>query len=283
MLNFKENLGSGLVLPAITVISLGLIGGSVYAQEEDDEKEKDASSREVLVECDKGQSVQKILRQFANDTKPLEIVIKGTCVNDDEIQIERNKVDLVGDEEIGGTIPFMLVDGGKQVAVGGNLTLNEGLNVSAGQMEIETESEVTINGTILVNSQSLLRINTEASDDDDDDESLNGTEAGKVVINGFVSVENHSLLEVQREVNSGNVTFNDEINLSLQSSLHMSDATAGNIVLGNDSHAVLGDNVTPQVVDVTSISCDSESRVWGNTTGFNVLNDLLYGMSCQGD
>lgn len=283
MLNVKTKKGSGLFYSAITVISLGFITGSVYAQDDEDDKEKEATAREVVVECDKGQSVQKILRQFANDTKPLEIVIRGACVNDDEIEIDRNKVNLVGDEETGGTIPFMLVDGGKQVAVGGNLTLNEGLNVSAGQMEIETESEVTINGTILVNSQSLLRINTEASDDDDDDESLNGTEAGKVVINGFVSVENHSLLEVQREVNAGSVSFNDEINLSLQSSLHMRDATTGNIVLGYDSHAVLGDNVTPQIVDVTSISCDSESRVWGNTTGFNVLNDLLYGRPCQGD
>jgi len=286
MLKIIMYLRSGLVVSAITAMSVGLSAGAVYAQEEEDEKEKEASSREVLVECDKGQSVTQTLVQFANDTKPLEIIVKGTCDNEPEgeIQIERNQVDLIGDEETGGTIPFMLVDGGRQIGIGGNLILNEGLAVGAGQMEIETEGEVTINGAIFVSGQGGLGISTEASDDDDDDESLNGTEAGKVVINGLVSVENHSLLEVQRQVNEGDVTFNDEINLSLQSSLHMSDATAGNIVLGKDSHAFLGDNVIPKDGPGGNwISCDSESRVWGNTTGFDVLNDPLYGMFCQGD
>jgi hypothetical protein len=276
MFDLTKYLRSALVLSAITAISLGLIGGPVYAQKDDDEKEKEASSREVLVECDKGQSVQQILRQFANDTKPLEIVIKGTCVNDDEIQIERNKVDIVGDEEIGGTIPFMLVDGGRQIGIGGNLILADGLAISAGTAEIETESSVTVNGPIFLGSQSLLRITTEASEDDE--ESLNGSSAGQVDIAGRVTIDNQSLLEVQREVNDGAVTFYDEIILSLQSSLYMRDATAGNIVLNNDSHALLGDNAGGN-----SIACDSESRVWGNTTGFVVLNDPLFGMPCKGD
>jgi len=286
MFKFIKYLRSGLVLSAITAISLGLSAGPVNAQKEDDDKEKEASSREVLVDCDKGQSVTQTLVQFANDTKLLEIIVKGTCDNEPEgeVQIERNKVDLIGDDETGGSIPFLLVDGGRQIVIRGNLTLNGGLAVGAGQLEIETEGEVTINGPIFVSGQAGLGISTEAPDDDDDDESLNGTEAGKVVINGFVSVENHSLLEVQRGVNAGSVSFNDEINLSLQSSLHMSDATAGNIVLGKDSHALLGDNVIPKDGPGGNwIACDSESRVWGDTNGFNVLNDLLYGMSCQGD
>jgi len=272
-------LRSGLVVSAITAMSVGLSAGSVYAQEEEDEKEKEASSREVLVECDKGQSVTQTLVQFANDTKPLEIIVKGTCDNEPEgeIQIERNQVDLIGDEETGGTIPFMLVDGGRQIGIGGNLTLNEGLAVGAGQVEIETEGEVTINGAVFVSGQAGLGISTEAPEDDDD-ESLNGTEAGKVVINGLVSVENHSLLEVQRQVNDGDVTFNGEINLSLQSSLHMSDATAGDIVLGKDSHAFLGDNVVGN-----SITCDRESRVWGKTDNINFISVDPDNSSCKGD
>jgi hypothetical protein len=262
---------------------MGLNTGSVYAQAEEDEKEKEPSIREVLVDCDKGQNVTQILVQFANDTKPLEITVRGTCDNepDEEVQIERNNVDLSGDDEVGATLPFVLIDGARLVGIGGSLILAEGMVISAGQAEMGTETNLTVNGTILLTTQSLLRITTEESEDEE--ESLNGASAGQAVFNGFVSVENHSLLEVQREVNDGTVIFNNEINLNLQSSLWMRDASVGNIVLNNDSHAVLVDNVTPQIFDVTSISCDSESRVWGNTTGFDVLNDLLYGTSCQGD
>ena len=264
MLKIIEYLSSGLVLSAITAISLGLSAGAVNAQDDEDEKEKEASAREVLVDCDKGQSVTQTLVQFANDTKPLEIIIKGNCVNnEEEVQIERNKVDLVGDEENPGTIPTMLVDGGRQIGIGGNLTLAGGLGISAGQVEIGTESDVMVNLAIFVTSHSLLRITTEGS--------------GQVEINGFVTVENHSLLEVQREVNEGIVIFIGEINLGLQSSLWMRDAIAGNLVLQNDSHGVLvGDNVSGN-----EIWCDSESRIWGYTDDFSVLSDLN-GLSCEG-
>jgi hypothetical protein len=78
MLKVNKYLKTGLALSAIVAMSTGLSTGPVYAQEEEDEKEKDAI-REVLVDCDQGQSVQKILRKFANDTKPLEITVRGTC------------------------------------------------------------------------------------------------------------------------------------------------------------------------------------------------------------
>ncbi len=267
-----------LVLSVISFLGAGLVTKFAVAADE-----KDPSSRVVLVECDKGQSVTQTLVQFANDTKPLEIIIRGNCVSEDEVQIERNMVELVGDEEIGGTIPFMLIDGGRQIGIGDNLTLASGLFISAGAAEIGTETNITVNGTIFLSSQSLLRITTEAPEDDE--ESINGTSAGQVVINGFVVVENHSLLEVQREVNGGNVIFNDEINLNLQSSLWIRDATTGNVVLGKDSHAFFGENVLPKYGPGGNwIACDRESRVWGNTTsgGFTVFHDPD-GMSCQGD
>jgi hypothetical protein len=81
MLKVNKYLKTGLALSAIVAMSTGLSTGPVYAQEEEDEKEKDAI-REVLVDCDQGQSVQKILRKFANDTKPLEITVRGTCDNE---------------------------------------------------------------------------------------------------------------------------------------------------------------------------------------------------------
>jgi len=271
MLKIITYLKSGLALSAIVAMSMGLSTGFVYAQEEEDEKEKDAI-REVLVDCDKGQSVQKILRSFANDIKPLEITVRGTCDNepDEEVQIERNSVDLSGDDEVGATLPFVLIDGARLVGIGGTLTLAEGMVISAGQVEMGTETNLIVNGTILLTPQSLLRITTEESEDEE--ESLNGPSAGQAVFNGLVLIENQSLLEVQREVNDGIVIFNDEINLSLQSSIWMRDAIAGNIVLNNDSHGVLvGDNVTGNW-----ISCDSESRIWGNTEGFSNVG------SCKG-
>ncbi|MDH3856836.1 MAG: hypothetical protein OEV07_02495 [Gammaproteobacteria bacterium] len=282
MLKIIKCLRSDLVLSAITAICMVLVTGPVYAQEEEDEKEKDAI-REVLVDCDKGQSVQKILLKFANDTKPLEITVRGICDNepDEEVQIERNNVDLSGDDEVGATLPFVLIDGARLVGIGGNLILNGGMTVSAGHVEMGTETNLTVNGMILLTPQSLLRITTEESEDEE--ESLNGPSAGQAVFNGIVSVENHSLLEIQREVNDGTVIFNDEINLSLQSSLWMRDATAGNVVLGKDSHAFFGDNVLPKYGPGGNwIMCDRESRVWGDTSGgFTVFLDPD-GMSCQG-
>jgi hypothetical protein len=280
MLKIINYLRSGLVVSAITAMSVGLSAGSAYAQEDEDEKEKEASSREVLVDCDKGQSVTQTLVQFANDTKLLEITIKGPCDNEPEgiVQIERNKVELIGDEETGGTIPFLLVDGGRQIVIEGNLTLNGGLTVGNGQLEIETEGEVTINGAVIVTGQAGLGIIIEAPDDDDDDESLNGTEAGKVVINGPVSVESQSGLGAVSFVNGGYITFNDDINLNMQSSLNLRDATVKNIDLSYDSHAFLGDNVAGIL-----ITCDRESRVWGNTEDIVDVSFDPDSYPCQGD
>lgn len=283
MLKIIKYLNSGLALSAIVAMSIGLGIGSVYAQDEEDEKEKETPIREVLVDCDKGQSVQKILRKFANDTKPLEITVRGTCDNEpeEEVQIERNNVDISGDEEyeFGATLPFVLIDGARLVGIGGKLILTGGMFVSAGQVEMGTDTNLMVNGMIHLTPQSLLRITTGP---EDEEESLNGASPGQAVFNGLVLVENHSLLEVQREVNGGTVIFNDEINLNLQSSLWMRDASVGNIVLNNDSHAVLVDNVTPQLSGVPSISCDSESRVWGDTGEF-IVYDPVTSIYCKGD
>jgi len=271
MFNFTKYLRSGLVLSAVTAISLGLSAGSVNAQEEDDEKEKEASSREVLVECDKGQSVTQILRQFANDTKLLEIIVKGTCDNEPEgeVQIERNKVDLIGDEETGGSIPFLLVDGGRQIGIGDNLTLAGGLAIGAGQVEIETETYLIIENGIFLSSQSKLGITTEETEDEEE------STAGQVIVNGQIWVTNHSLLEVQREVSDGIVMLNgtedpsqDHVIVSLQSSVDIKKASVGNIYLERDSHASFNGDVTPKD-GFNTISCDSESRVWGATPGFD--------------
>ncbi len=280
MLKIIRYLRSGLVVSVITAMSVGLSAGSVYAEDDDDEKEKEASSREVLVDCDKGQSVTKTLVQFANDTKPLEIIIKGNCVdNEDEVQIERNKVDLVGHEETGGAIPYMLVDGGRQIGIGGSLILAGGLQIGAGQVEIGSETEVTIEFGIIVGSQSLLRITTEGLEDENDVESA----AGQVVVNGPIFVENHSLLEVQREVSDGIVLLNDII-ASLQSSVDIKKATIGNIQLTQDSHVVFRGDVNPKDGDLAnSISCDSESRVWEfNPDGIGDTDDFVLN-SCLGN
>lgn len=280
MFNFRNCLTLGFAVSATTLITLGLSSGPALATGSLEEFENE---RVVRVNCDRGQSVQRVLNRFANRTKPLEVIIKGNCTNepDEEIQIERDNVALEGDEEVGATIPFVLVDGARVVGIGGTLTLTEGIVISAGQVEMGTQTNLTVNGTILLTPQSLLRITAEESEDDE--ESFNGSSPGQAVFNGIVLVENHSLLEVQREISGGSVIFNNEIILNLQSSLWMRDASVGNIVLGNDAHAVLVENVVPQFPGVTSISCDSESRVWGDTSGFMVLNDVKSGASCQGD
>jgi len=282
MLNIIKCLRSGLVVSAITATSMGLSAGSVFAQEDDDKEDKEASSREVLVDCDKGQSVTETLVQFANDTKPLEIIIKGNCANnEDEVQIERRQVDLVGDEENPGTIPYMLVDGGRQVGIGDNLTLSGGLAIGDGSVEVVSETgDITINGGVFLGSQAKLAIYIEPSDDDEDsngelvaDEEASG---GIITVSGQIWVTNHSLLEVQRGGADGTVIldgtkeFYDDIIVSLQSSIDVSNASVGNIYLERDSHAAFNGNVTAKDgYGGNTISCDSESRVWGDTSEYN--------------
>jgi len=295
MLKIIKCLRSGLVVSTITAISMGISAGPVFAQEDDDKEDKEASSREVLVDCDKGQTVTQTLVQFANDTKPLEITIKGNCANnEDEVQIERRQVDLVGDEENPGTIPDMLVDGGRQVGIGDNLTLDGNLAIGDGSVEVVSETgDITINGEIFVDSQSLLAIYIEPSDDDEDSNGeLGGDEepsGGTITVNGRIWVVNHSLLAVQRGGGDGMVILNgtedfyNDIIVSLQSSIDITNTSVGNISLERDSHAAFNGNVTAKDgYGNNTISCDSESRVWGDTGELNVYDPVTF-IYCKGD
>lgn len=313
MLNFKDCMVSGLVLSA-TTIGLGLSSGSAFATGGFEEFDNE---RVVKVNCNKGQSVQRVLNRFANRTKPLEVIIKGNCIYepDNEIQIERDNVSITGDED-GAIIPSVLVDGARLVGIGENLTITGRLDVSAGMVEIGSDSYLIIGDGIKgedeefpdgigINSNSLVRIDTEEPDDEDDEEELiagNVDEepvGGIVTVNGQIWITNHSILEVQREQDGGMVFLNgaqnpenptqDDVIVSLQSSLDIKKAEVGNIYLERDSHAAFNGNVVP-VENGKSISCDSESRVWqvvidgiGDTEDFTVNSDPLYSYSCLGN
>ena len=256
MFKFIKYLRSGLVLSAITAISLGLSAGPVNAQEEDDDKEKE---RVVKVDCNKGRDVQEVLETYAFETKPLLLIIEGTCVSDEAFEVARNNVEFIGDDEEGGYIAGVLkVEGGRGVSIGDNMTLDD-LVIEYGQVFLEAgEGTITINVGVGVNFQSVLTIDAEEID-------------GSIIVNSDINLLNQSLLLIQQDENpnAGSVTTGN-INASLQSSANIRAATIGEIGLASDSHVALDSNVLWNgngPGPLGRVFCDNQSRIWGPVNG----------------
>lgn len=99
MLEIIEKLRAGLVASIITAGCMGLSSVPALAGEEKEQL--------VKVNCDKGKSVQKILDKNVNKRKPLVLIIKGTCDEevDEELEVVRDNVRFEGDEVVGGSQP----------------------------------------------------------------------------------------------------------------------------------------------------------------------------------
>ena len=271
----------GLMLAVFALIGSGLFGGSAYAGD------KDEQSREVMVDCDKGQSIQDVLWQYFDDKKPLEIIVKGTCGEENEvISIERDKVLLEGDEDVASRInAHLLVERARNIEIGDNMELSS-LFVNFGEVSIEAERSVTIHNDVFIIGQSSLTIDTHSDDDD------GVITTGLVTIDGPITIERHSLLSVHSNVfegqaPAGQVYLNGMLFARLQSSMDLSYATVNDIVLEFDSHALLGRGLL-SAGGVTSVQCDQQSRAWEEfpeeyPTGFNfeAVKDTRIGETCD--
>jgi len=267
----------GLMLAAVALIGSGLLGGSVYAGD------KDEQARLVIVDCDKGQDLQEEIWRYLDDKRVLEIIVKGTCgEGDDEVIIERDRVLFEGDEDVVGYINArVLVDGARNIEIGDNMRLSS-LFVSFGEVSIEAEGNVTIDGDVFIVGQSSLTIDTALDDDD------GLITAGLVTIHGPITIEGHSLLSVQSSVAegqapAGQVFLNGMLFARLQSSMDLSHATVNDIVLEFDSHALLGPGLL-SAEGVTSVQCDQQSRAWEeDPTGFTfeAVKDTRIGETCD--
>ena len=265
MFKFTKYLRSGVVLSAITAISLGLSAGSVNAQEEDDKKE---GQRVVKVDCGKGDEPQKVLETYAFETKPLILIIEGTCENA-AVEVTRDNVEFVGAgpyEQRGYITGVLKVEGGRGVSIGDNMMLDD-LVIEYGQVFLDAEEgTITIYAGVGVNFQSVLNIGSV-------------TTSGSVIIESSISLLNQSLLLIQQDelASEGSVTTGN-IYASLQSSLNARKANIGDLNLGSDSHASFDLTVKHNGDDPGTIGCDSESRVWGLVD----LNEFMWVGPCLG-
>jgi len=233
------------------------------------------------VNCNKGQSVQKVLNKFLTDKKALRIIIKGTCTNEPrgEVQVKRDNVSFEGNEVVGGHINApVFVNGARNFRIAENMTLSS-LFASSSEITIETEGAVTIENDVFLVRRSSLTIDTESDNGD------GIPTVGLVTINGPITVEGHSLLSVQLEASEGEVILNGMLFARLQSSIHLSYATVNDIVLEFDSHALLGEGLTStNLPDYTYVTCDPQSRAWGESPTeffFNAVPGTLIGETCK--
>jgi len=272
MFKFIKYLRSGVVLSAITAISLGLSAGPVNAQEEDDDKEKE-KDRVVKVDCGKGDEPQKALETYAFETKPLILIIEGTCENA-AVEVTRDNVEFVGAgpyEQRGYITGILEVEGGRGVYIGDNMILDD-LRVEYGQVFLDAgEGTITINGGVGVNFQSVLTISAEDQE-------------GSVVVNPDIDIDllNQSLLLIQQDefASAGSVTTGN-INASLQSAARVRAASIGDMNLGSDSHTYFESDVQSNGDDLVTLGCDdSHSRYWGilDENVFDVHNSVCIGM-----
>jgi len=273
MLKIIKHLKSGLVLSTITAISLGLSAGSVNAQEEDDDKDKE-KERVVKIDCDESNDVEKVLDKYGFESKPLVLIIKGTCLSDEEgeeneVEVSRDRVSFQGDEVEGGYITGQfVVEGAREIGIAENMELDI-LSIERGQVSLEVEEEdgeIVIHVAVGLGDQATLDVITDAS-------------GASIDIDGPISIVNHSLLTVQQSASVGSVVIRGEISASLQSSLKISFASISDVSIKQDSHAYFAENVTP-AEGTPEISCDSQSRVWGNIVGFSIGFDPV--VSCEG-
>lgn len=252
-----EKLRAGFVVSVITIGCGGLISEPALAGED---KEK-----EVRVNCDKGESVQDVLDLNITNSKPLVLIIQGTCDEelDEGFVVERDNVIFEGDEDVDGVLAKPLfVQGAKKVQIDDGMTLHS-LYVNSGEFSIEAGGDVTIEYDVFLARKSLMTIATSSDDEE-------GT-AGFVTIGGPITIEGHSLLSVESEVAEGEESEGEvvlgSIFARLQSSMDLNHASVGDIiVLEFDSHALLGEGLASNSpFGVTQVSCDKQSRAWNQS------------------
>ena len=254
---------AGRSLPHVLLaFCLAICTGIVFANETDG-KEKEF---EVIrtVDCDKGQSIQDVLLQNRDDSKPLVVIIGGVC--DEEVEVERDEVEFQGADAGGRITGVVLIDEAREFQLSDGMRIGR-LALAFGQAEIEVEeASVVIDNGIVLTGQSALGMASEGP--------------VSIIVNADILVENQSLLTTSFEEGSGGVNVNGGITMILQSSANMDGTSVSNgISLTQDSHALFGIGVTVS----GSITCDRQSRVWGDVSGVSSVSTDVDGVSCWGD
>ncbi len=279
MFNIFNYLRSGLALSAIVAVSMGLSSFAATAADEEKEDDKKEGQRVVKVDCGKGDAPQDVLEKYAFETKPLILIIEGTCENA-AIEVTRDNVEFVGAgpyEQRGYIAGVLKVEGGRGIYIGDNMILDI-LDVKYGQVFLDAgEGTITINRSVGVFFQSVLTIGAEGS-------------TGSVIQNPelnpnpefAIHVINQSLLLIQPDefASAGSVTTGN-INASSQSSVRVRAASIGDMHLGGDSHAYFESGVASSGEDLITLGCDdSHSRYWGilDENVFDVHNSVCIGM-----
>lgn len=244
-----------------TCSSLGLVAGPAQASGLGEPSQEQV----VQVNCDKGQSVQRVLDRFLTRTKPLVLIIRGVC--DEEIEVERDEVLFRGHETGGQITGVVRIDEAREFELGENMRIGR-LTMAAGQAEVEVEEgSVVIDNGISLTGQSAL--------------SLSSDGPGTITVAADVQVENQSLLTTGFDEGSGGgVVVNGGISFILQSSGNIDGTSvAADLSLSQDSHILFGVGVTV----LGSITCDRQSRVWGDVSGVFSVGVDPDGTSCWGD
>jgi hypothetical protein len=242
-------------------ISLGLAAGAAQAAGSG----QPSLNKIVKVNCDKGQSVQRALLQFETWPKPLVLVISGVC--EEDVEIERDEVEFQGADSGGRITGGVFIDEAREFGLAENMRIGR-LSMGAGQAEIEVEEgSVVIDNGISLTGQSVLSMGSEGP--------------GSITVNADIIVENQSLLTTDFEEGSGGgVVINGGISMILQSSANMDGTSVSSgISMSQDSHALLGIGVTVS----GSITCDRQSRVWGDISGVSFVLTDVDGESCWGN
>ena len=242
------------------VISLGPAVGAAHAGGSG----QPSLNKIVKVNCDKGKSVQRVLLQFETWPKPLVLVISGVC--EEEVEIERDEVEFRGADSGGRITGVVRIDEAREFTLSDNMRIGR-LSMGAGQAEIEVEEgSVVIDNGIGLTGQSVLSMDAEG--------------AGSITINADIELENQSLLSTDSDESSGGVVISGGITMILQSSANMDGTSVSNdISMSQDSHALFGIGVTVS----GSITCDRQSRVWGDVSGASSVSTDVDGVSCWGD
>jgi hypothetical protein len=195
----------------------------------------------------------------------LVLIIRGVC--DEEIEVERDEVLLQGHETGGRITGVVRIDEAREFELGENMRIGR-LTMAAGQAEVEVEEgSVVIDNGISLTGQSAL--------------SLSSDGPGTITVDAAIQVENQSLLTTGFDEGSGGgVVVNGVISFILQSSGNIDGTSvAVDLSLSQDSHVLLGVGVTV----FGTITCDRQSRVWGDVSGVFSVGVDPDGTSCWGD
>lgn len=244
-----------------TGLSLGLVPGAAEASGLGEPSQEQV----VRVNCDKGQSVQLVLDRFLTRTKPLVVIIRGVC--DEEIEVERDEVLFQGDETGGRITGVVRIDEAREFTLAENMRIGR-LTMGSGQAEVEVEEgSVVIDNGIGLTGQSALNLSSDGP--------------GTITVNADIQAENQSLLATGFDESSGGgIVVNGGISFILQSSGNLDGISVANdLSLSQDSHALIGVGVTVS----GGVTCDRQSRVWGEVSGVSSIGTDADGVSCWGD